>query len=1616
MRGSSDAIQSNNNSRVRAKEQHSVMPPPTNNGKQQQGISNLMGKSSTDNNTQRKRGRSGGPQQRRQQTTSTTTSDQHCRPNPSINSPPPPSLNTANNNNNNDVGPIPSSATTRHSFHSNGIPTDSRGIPLSKSYGELQNAVNKEVDTHQAAEGSSKKNTKTNNNSGNNKRNHRRQTISIEKNMYTTNNNNKGGGKSGIGMKRNSHSYGNALNMITMSSDMETVNTGMDTRLVDNSRKATLNKKKNDEFDIPTLISAEGGGSRHTFTMSKSNKMDGPTNNEEIRRTFDLGKSNKNNPGLLGSSSDNTPPPRGQQQMKKRRSSLGVSGNVYRQVMEKSPVRSRGNSLGKRRSTLAVEQVEIYSSKVKPFDQGGSSSGGGAKRRSSLGISGNTTFREAMERHSSTAAVYGGDKNTNKQQQTGGKKMMKKKKSDEGWKDMKLMSVQELMNELKVVHGINIDGSYEKADLMGACAQARRTHKSGGIGIQAAMRSSSTQQKKSMKRAKSLDGGNDRSESTGGGGGGEKSRYELKRGKSLDSSNQAAAAAYLSDNSGHSRSSLFNRRRRRRRTNDTNSSNNFNNSGASGLDYSANPQQGYHLVETNFGDGPSRKPPPGGMGGPRRRTTQASSRSRSIDRRNSKDMSCGSSLSSAALGLDIDDNNLDGAILNVPLGVGLSSAARDAQNPNQQMASLLQQMQVLEEQQVTRGQLNKSSQQQQRRRSRSRSRRRTGDSYHNSEYNKSGASTSGSSWYAGSQHHDIDAYMSGASSYGGGMMDRSMRSNKSAATDMKEYLMTSGTTASQHNNSYTGSRRPTFASSGGGSVRDLYNASDANLKFDDEDSVKDVTLPSSDTTGTTNKRSGRAWKKKQPSKKNICIGLVFFLIVAGGLAAGLWFGLYHEGDLFGNDNGSVATTSAPDRTGQDNNNSTSIQKYVVDPPLDIEGRCSPANLPGSSSACYEACLPAMCCYPSSRGPSCLNVNDKMSVEACRRYRPYCDVILGEDWPGREYGVLRTPPSNVVQMCMEINATKEEENVQSSNNTTSGVIARKRLRGHHENDATDDDHQRRLISDTPEQVCEQHCKSARCCHAPGSTGLNLSSSGVYTDTDGNHVVTNCLEANAEPCSLYEQFCNFSSDSDENDTSKLSLTFTWTSSPTSVPSNVPTESSSSQDSETASPSSDVLSNQTLSPSGDGLLLDKESEADLAQKDTESQPTPSPTSSLSPTQVKPILLPAPSFEIAEACSGSENEEMILAGMLNARTKCIAACQKGLCCYSSIFGYSSWMSSCFVGNEEVCSQYSPCLILAGKVVDMDSTATESNSTLSENNSTISENNTTVVGNQTSPQEDITSTPSSSPTDDQLTLNPTLTPSEVQLSFTPTSIPTDGDTSAEMINNNTALSNTTVISEVPLLPEEDLNTLCSLDEITSLSSLKACESACQPGACCPSLQDGDSSCTNGDACEAYQPCVKVATMYDGLFSLSVENCCGGSQSSATVTEDEEQEPEPSSLEEDSSQGIPTALEEQAAPDNLATVCSFESLSSINIIDKQECYDLCQTIPDYCLVDGITSDSSLNEICETYRPCDNINLLLPTPSNLDESCSDPLSAQCEKICSKISCCFANGQTSPSCYS
>lgn len=348
-------------------------------------------------------------------------------------------------------------------------------------------------------------------------------------------------------------------------------------------------------------------------------------------------------------------------------------------------------------------------------------------------------------------------------------------------------------------------------------------------------------------------------------------------------------------------------------------------------------------------------------------------------------------------------------------------------------------------------------------------------------------------------------------------------------------------------------------------------------------------------------------------------------------------------------------------------------------------------MPGSISACLAACLPSKCCYSNqSDVESCFDGSDERSIDACRRYKPYCDVVY-DAWEGATEGVLKIPNVQIVQLCMAENGlannNKEEEAAENGTeyaveNATSANITesmpstesfeRKRLRGHR------DTRRRKLrIIDTPNQICQQHCKSARCCHAPAyAEGLVLSASGVYTDSvRGDHVVTDCQEdfgKNRERCSEYDKFCDFSLSG--NDWSGNGL---WTSRPTPSPSARPTMRPSGTPTDNAirwtsrpTPSPTVTSLPTLTPrpTDDSLEeLPSPLEVQLDPDRPSSTPTATlhPTISSPPTNVPspyPTILPAQSLEISASCSGTENIEMIAAGLSPARIDCLAACSNGL------------------------------------------------------------------------------------------------------------------------------------------------------------------------------------------------------------------------------------------------------------------------------------------------------------------------------------------------------------------
>jgi len=577
-------------------------------------------------------------------------------------------------------------------------------------------------------------------------------------------------------------------------------------------------------------------------------------------------------------------------------------------------------------------------------------------------------------------------------------------------------------------------------------------------------------------------------------------------------------------------------------------------------------------------------------------------------------------------------------------------------------------------------------------------------------------------------------------------------------------------------------------------------------------------------------------------------------------------------------------------------------------------------------------------------------------------------------------------------------------------TAADTIKRKRLRGH--NHRTSKSHRRIQISDS-EQICEDHCKLARCCHAPTSNmGYSLSSSGISTDIKGHHVVTNCFDTNLDSCQEYSKFCDHSSDKDGQDTSDTSKPST-ASEATASPDNstkpepvisltLPMDDSSENQMDDSSenqistqPEDEESTQQISSPPDiddeDDETNESEPEPDkpvsLVWVEEELTPTPStssyPTDSSSPTPAPsptPILQPAPSLEIAEACSGADNEKMILAGVLTARTRCIVACQDGLCCYPQKFGYSSWMSSCYDANEETCLEYSPCLVLAGEVLDNDGSTdpTFSDNTTAQEEEEEIDGDVTAISNNNTSIESIGNT----------TVNNITVTIEGEIDIQNNITTSDNSTVVENIGNSTtdAFEVPPILSEPPTIPTEDLDTLCSTDVISTLLGLTDCERACEPGSCC--ILQNEESCysKHSQICDLYQPCIRMGiedevVAQDNSTDLEVddEDLQPESADNVSLNSTDAEEVENNVL----NGNVTTTMEQETfdgpvrvlppeAPMNLPNLCSYESLKE-STISRQECYQLCRArapcFDDVMYASQATMDI-YNDICEMYKPCE----------------------------------------------
>ena len=570
------------------------------------------------------------------------------------------------------------------------------------------------------------------------------------------------------------------------------------------------------------------------------------------------------------------------------------------------------------------------------------------------------------------------------------------------------------------------------------------------------------------------------------------------------------------------------------------------------------------------------------------------------------------------------------------------------------------------------------------------------------------------------------------------------------------------------------------------------------------------------------------WHEKHSlSKRTICIAVGLIVIVVAILGVVLNLSERDNG-LGGNESVSKNSTTP-----------AAAVNYVLPPPSDIDGRCSSSNLPGSLPACLEACYPAACCY-NENGEKCLNANDSGSIKACKRYRPYCD-IFHDTWDGATDGVLRTPQVNIVPICQQINGKDEE---QFSKLRGRGLLYRN------------------LMVGTAQDICDQNCEAAKCCAKgtvihPYSAGLELSASGVYTDaTTKEYVVTNCqdnlvYQKNKNLCTEYEKFCKWEGGdkSQKNDA--------WTSRPTMDPASTAIPSTSPSYIPSTSPS--IYRQPSHVPS-----INAFSQIGVTERPTSMRPSASlpPTQKFRPSS-RPSLSSMPTIPQANissvdaACAGADNIVLLANENEAARTKCIDACMNGLCCYTEQLGYSSFIESCYIGNEAVCEGYSTCLWLqqsGGLNLD---TANETNDAIIMNTDFTLLNASIVFNETTATNTNFTSLNTS------IVFEGTSTPALTSSTSNEYSNSTvSGDESYQenialvaISTNETITNSTTVVSAVPNAviippPPSDLAALCALGQG------RFCEGVCNDASCCfEEAPELNCAIINEEICQGYAPC-----------------------------------------------------------------------------------------------------------------------------------------------------------------
>ena len=355
---------------------------------------------------------------------------------------------------------------------------------------------------------------------------------------------------------------------------------------------------------------------------------------------------------------------------------------------------------------------------------------------------------------------------------------------------------------------------------------------------------------------------------------------------------------------------------------------------------------------------------------------------------------------------------------------------------------------------------------------------------------------------------------------------------------------------------------------------------------------------------------------------------------------------------------------------------------VSKPVPDIEGRCSPSNLPGSLSECKEACKQAACCYSNFEGEKCYDDSNEATLLACGQYRPHCDVIH-RPWPGASKGLIPDAPTSLFEGSDwdEICGSGASARKLSTNNSSQAL------------------------------TCIEFCLPSKCCFAPivqsdlTSQGLLLNQDGAYQSVEKyEYIMTSCTPKNYNSCLDYDDACgdliiplSFWQDAVVLDLSSMSFPPSASITP-STSTRRPTLQPTTERPTTQTPTKEVAANE---PAGkvDNPTREPTSPPPTKGVTSTSPPTSPPTSlpPAAPTIVVPI---ADLAKIRESCTGFQNYNLIAKGEFNTRTKCRNACSDGLCCFVDLgLGIEK---NCFEGNEDVCALYSDCLVLRAKPSDV--------------------------------------------------------------------------------------------------------------------------------------------------------------------------------------------------------------------------------------------------------------------------------------------------------------------------